>query len=182
MSVPHVTNLQAIMAQADDAEQQGNVDDYLATSANIAGQRLAPRTQLRYAYKVATIENWMATNGFQSDLDMSQVPGMRLKCPHDSEEKVKPLKAFFGWVGRDRGSNGIQQICTHSTYAGYQSAIANLYRKKRMAVPLFLQQELQDLYRRIPISRFPKSNLLYRVRGFKLRVSRARAGCSSAPQ
>jgi len=138
------------MSQQMDGEVQGDrqqVTEYLANSSNISGKRIAPRTQLRYANKVETIEKWMAENGFESDLDMSQGAGMRLKCPHDTEEKFKPLKAFFGWVGRDRGSNGTQQICTHSTYAGYQSAIANLYRKRRMAVPLLLQQELQDLSR-----------------------------------
>ena len=47
------------MSQQIDGEMQGDrqqVADYLANSSNIAGKRIAPRTQLRYASKVETIE------------------------------------------------------------------------------------------------------------------------------
>jgi hypothetical protein len=126
-------------------QQDASVGAYLATSAHISGQRIADGTHDRYLRKLITMETWMSSNGFGAELDMVQPPGMRMKCPHDTEEKFKPLKAFFGWLGRNRGTDGVQEICTHSTYAGHQSAIAYLYRKKRMEVPLVLQQELQDL-------------------------------------
>jgi hypothetical protein len=137
--------------QQHQEQEQPHVSDavagYLQQQQSIASMRVAPGTTTRYQDKLKNMEKWMASNGFSSLLDMSCPESSRIRCPHDTPQKLEGIKAFFGWVGRDRGINGASSFCTHSTYGGYQSALAWLYRKKRIEMPIELRMELQDLSR-----------------------------------